>query len=191
MSRTTTVTRQTKETNIELTLSLEGGATDINTGIGFFDHMLHALAAHAGFGLQISAVGDLHVDGHHTAEDVGIVLGQALREALGECRGIARFGQARVPMDEALADAALDLGGRPYLRYDVPETQSRVGGYDVCLTEEFWRAVCLHSGMTLHISAYGNNAHHITEAVFKACARALKMAVRVDGTEVPSTKGVL
>ena len=191
MSRTAAVTRKTKETDIKLNLSLEGGTAGIDTGIGFFDHMLYALAAHAGFGLRVSAEGDLNVDGHHTVEDVGIVLGQALREALGDRAGIARFGQAKVPMDEALADAALDLSGRPYLRYDVPETQPRVGEYDACLTGEFWRAVCLHAGMTLHISAYGGNAHHVTEAVFKACARAMKMAVRVEGTKVPSTKGIL
>jgi len=191
MSRLTTVSRHTKETRIELTLSLEGGPVSLDTGIGFFDHMLNALAVHAGFGLQLSAEGDLHVDDHHTVEDAGIVFGQALHKALGDRTGIARFGQAKVPMDEALADAALDLSGRAYLRYDVPEPQACIGAYDACLTGEFWRAVCRNAGLTLHISAYGHNGHHITEAVFKACARALKQAVGVVGGEIPSTKGIL
>ena len=191
MSRMTTVSRHTKETRIDLTLSLEGGPVTPETGIGFFDHMLRALAVHAGLGLQVSAAGDLQVDGHHTVEDVGIVFGQALNKALDDRKGITRFGQARVPMDEALADAALDLSGRPYLHWDVPATQARVGAYDVCLSEEFWRAVCQHAGLTLHVSAYGGNAHHVTEAVFKAAARALKTAVKIEGSEIPSTKGVL
>jgi len=174
-------------------LSLECGEINVDTGIGFFDHMLCALAYHAGFGLVVSAKGDLRVDGHHTVEDVGIVWGQALGRILGDRAGIARFGQARVPMDEALADAALDVSGRPYLRYDVPDAhaQVKIGAYDACLTEEFWRAACQGAGLTLHIAAYGSNAHHIAEAVFKACARALRQAVRMEGAGIPSTKGVL
>ena len=191
MNRTATVTRHTKETKIVLTLLLEGGEADAQTGIGFFDHMLHTLAVHAGFGLRISAKGDLSVDGHHTVEDMGIVFGQALGRALGDRAGLARFGQAKVPMDEALADVSLDISGRPFLLFDVPETQARIGDYDACLTEEFWRSVCQHAGLTLHISAYGRNAHHIGEAIFKACARALRQAVRVEGSEIPSTKGVI
>ena len=191
MPRKTTISRRTKETNIDLTLSLESGPITLDTGIGFFDHMLHALAAHAGFSLNLSVAGDLHVDGHHTVEDVGIVLGQALNKVLGNRAGIARFGQAKVPMDEALADVALDLSGRHYLVFNIPETQARIGEYDTCLTEEFWRAVCQHAGLTLHVSAYGHNAHHVTEAVFKGCARALRQAVSIEGTEISSTKGVL
>ncbi|MDR3206993.1 MAG: imidazoleglycerol-phosphate dehydratase HisB [Oscillospiraceae bacterium] len=191
MPRTASLTRRTKETEITLSLSLDGGKTDIDTGIGFFDHMLTALAVHGGLGLTVKAKGDLNVDGHHTVEDVGLVLGQALAEALGDKAGIARFGQARVPMDEALADAALDLAGRPCLRFDVPVPQARAGDYDTCLTEEFWRAVCQKAGLTLHLSAYGGNAHHVTEAVFKATARALRQAVKAEGGGIPSTKGVL
>jgi imidazoleglycerol-phosphate dehydratase len=185
------VTRRTQETEITLSLSLDGGATALDTGIGFFDHMLTALAVHGGLGLTVQAKGDLRVDGHHTVEDVGLVLGQALAEALGDKAGIARFGKARVPMDEALADAALDIGGRPYLRFDAPAPQARIGDYDTCLTEEFLRALCQKAGLTLHLSAYGTNAHHVTEAVFKAVARALREAVRPEGRGVPSTKGVL
>ena len=191
MSRSTTIKRVTGETSIQLSLSLEGGDLSIDTGLGFFDHMLCALATHARFGLALSAKGDLGVDGHHTVEDTGIVLGQAIARALGDKTGILRFGQARIPMDEALADIALDLSGRPYLHWDVPRTQERVGNFDICLAREFWRAVCLHAGMTLHVTAYGQNAHHVTEAVFKACGRALRAAVVVAGTAIPSTKGVL
>ncbi|MDR0382211.1 MAG: imidazoleglycerol-phosphate dehydratase HisB [Oscillospiraceae bacterium] len=191
MERTAAVSRRTKETDITLTLSLDGGETAVETGIGFFDHMLTALALHGGLGLRLQVRGDLEVDGHHTVEDTGLVLGQALRQALGAGAGIERFGQARVPMDEALAAVALDIGGRPYLRCRIPETQARIGAYDACLTEEFWRAVCAAAGLTLHIEAYGENAHHIAEAVFKACAHALRRAVRPTGGGVLSTKGVL
>ncbi len=191
MARQVTASRHTNETRIELTLSLEGGETSIDTGLGFFDHMLTALAFHAGFGLRLTAQGDLEVDGHHTVEDTGIVLGQALSRALGDRAGIARFGQAAVPMDESLASATLDLGGRAFLVYNAPAAQDRTGDYDTCLTEEFWRAVCQHAGLTLHVSAYGGNAHHMTEAVFKACARALRQAVRLEGQAIPSTKGIL
>ena len=189
MSRTATITRQTGETEITLALDLNGGDISIDSGLGFFDHMLVSLAAHAGFGMTLRAKGDLRVDGHHTVEDVGIVFGQALLRILGDKAGIARFGQSAVPMDEALASAALDVSGRPFLHWSVPETQERIGSFEACLSEEFWRAVCLNAGITLHITAYGHNAHHISEAVFKACAKALRDAVKVEGTRVPSTKG--
>lgn len=192
MSRTATVTRKTKETDIAVSLNLEGGAVSVNTGIGFFDHMLTALGFYAGFGLELTARGDLHVDGHHTVEDVGIVLGQALSQALGDKAGITRFGTAFVPMDEALARVVLDISARPYLVYDAAMPQERVGDYDSCLTQEFLRALAVHSGLTLHVKAlYGSNAHHITEAIFKALGLALKQAVAVAGQGVTSTKGML
>lgn len=192
MSRTASVTRKTKETDIAVSLNLEGGAVSVNTGIGFFDHMLTALGFYAGFGLELTAKGDLNVDGHHTVEDVGIVLGQALSQALGGKAGITRFGAAFVPMDEALARVVLDISARPYLVYDAAMPQERVGDYDSCLTEEFLRALAVHSGLTLHVKAlYGSNAHHITEAIFKALGLALKQAVAVAGQGVTSTKGML
>lgn len=191
MPRITTVTRKTRETDITLTLSLEGGDISVYTGIGFFDHMLTSFALHGGFGLEMRMKGDLHVDGHHTVEDTGIALGQAFRRALGGGEGIERFGQAAVPMDESLARAAADAGGRAYLRYDAPAAQEHVGGFDTCLSEEFWRGFCTQAGITLHVEAFGANTHHMLEAVFKACARALKDAVRVTGTGIPSTKGRL
>ncbi len=192
MSRTASVTRKTKETDIAVSLNLEGGAVTVNTGIGFFDHMLTALGFYAGFGLELTAKGDLNVDGHHTVEDVGIVLGQALSQALGDKAGITRFGTAFVPMDEALARVVLDISARPYLVCDAAMPQERVGDYDSCLTEEFLRALAVHSGLTLHVKAlYGSNAHHITEAIFKALGLALKQAVAVAGQGVTSTKGML
>ncbi len=190
--RTSNVTRTTKETDITLTLCLDGGEVKATTGIGFFDHMLTALAFYAEFGLELTVKGDLHVDGHHTVEDTGIVLGQAIREALGERRGIRRFGSAYVPMDEALAFTALDLSNRPFLVYDAAMPQERIGDYDSCLTEEFMRSLAMQGGITLHMKAlYGKNAHHITEGLFKSLGLSLKDAVRVDGTDVVSTKGVL
>ncbi len=192
MSRTASVTRKTKETQIAVTLDLDGGDLSIQTGIGFFDHMLHALAFYAGFGLTLTAQGDLEVDGHHTVEDVGIVLGQALAQALGDKAGIARFSSVFVPMDEALARTVLDISGRPFLVFDAPMPQEIIGGYDSCLTEEFMRALAVNAGLTLHQHAlYGKNAHHITEALFKSLGLALRQAVTVQGTGVTSTKGVL
>lgn len=192
MKRTCSISRETKETGIRLTLSLEGGERSINTGIGFFDHMLTALAFYAGFGLELTAKGDLNVDGHHTVEDVGIVLGQALKEALGDRKGLHRFGSAYVPMDEALAFTALDLSNRPYLVYEAEMPQTAIGGYDACLTEEFMRALAVNGGVTLHMRApYGRNSHHITEALFKSLGLALKDAVRVEGEAVTSTKGAM
>lgn len=192
MSRTATVTRNTKETRIDLTLCLDGGEIAVQTGIGFFDHMLTALAFYAGFGLQLRVQGDLQVDGHHTVEDTGIVLGQALREALGDKAGIVRFSSVFVPMDEALCRTVLDVSGRPYLVFDAPMPQEIIGEYDSCLTEEFMRALAVNAGLTLHQHAlYGKNAHHITEALFKSLGLALKEAVAVGGSGVTSTKGVL
>lgn len=191
-NRSSAVKRQTRETDISVNLCLDGGESKIQTGIGFFDHMLQAFATHGGFGLEISVKGDLHVDGHHTVEDAGIVLGTAFRQALGDKRGIKRFASAYIPMDEALAFCAVDVSGRAYLCCNADMPQEKIGDYDSCLTKEFLRAFADNAGITLHIRAeYGENAHHITEAMFKALARALKEAVECKGNELPSTKGVL
>lgn len=196
MSRDATVERITNETELRVRLGLDGsGAGSIETGIGFFDHMLDAWARHGLFDLVVHAEGDLHVDGHHTVEDTGIALGQALAEALGERAGIRRYGTATVPLDEALVRVVVDCSGRPFLAWhaDPPKWQM-LGDYDVALTGEFFRAVAVHAGLTLHVDLLrGHNAHHIVEATFKAFARALDEATaidpRVDG--VPSTKGTL
>ena len=186
------IERKTKETQIAASLCLDGGAVAVSTGIGFFDHMLTALAFYAGFGLELEARGDLHVDGHHTVEDTGIVLGQAFRQALGDRTGIRRFGSAFVPMDEALCFTALDCSNRPFLVFDAAMPQPMIGSYDSCLTEEFMRAFAVNGGLTLHQKChYGANAHHITEGLFKSLGLALKDAVRVEGGGVVSTKGVL
>ena len=190
--RTAQLTRTTKETDIRLVLSLEGGPVEIHTGIGFFDHMLTAFAFYGGLGLQIDAKGDLEVDGHHTVEDVGIVLGQAIRQALGDRKGIRRFASAFIPMDEALCFTALDFSNRPFLAFDAEMPQPMLGAYDSCLTEEFMRAFAVNSGLTLHMKChYGKNAHHITEALFKSLGVAVKEAVQITGAGVTSTKGVL
>ena len=190
--RQATICRETKEPQIALHLKREGGERKIETGIGFFDHMLNSFAVHGGFGLILKCTGDLEVDGHHTVEDVGIALGQALARILGDRAGIARFGSSYVPMDEALGFCALDISGRPYLVYDAPMPQPMCGQYDTCLTVEFMRAFATHAGITLHLkSMYGDNAHHITEALYKALARALRQAVTETGGEVLSAKGVL
>ena len=192
MARISNISRETKETSIQARLNLGGGEVRADTGIGFLDHMLHAMAFYAGFGLDLTARGDLNVDGHHTVEDTGIVLGQAIREALGDKRGIRRFGSAYVPMDEALAFTSLDFSGRAFLVFDADMPQERIGDYDSCLTEEFMRALAFNGGITLHQrGVYGKNAHHITEALFKSLGLAMKDAVRVEGQEVTSTKGVL
>lgn len=196
MTRVVELARKTSETDIKLRLALDGhGVTDIDSGIGFLDHMLTALAKHAGFDLQLQATGDLHIDLHHTTEDVGIVLGQALRQALGDKRGIRRFGSAVVPMDEALAEAAIDLSGRAYLAWGVNFTRDKVGEMDTELFEEFFRALAGNALMNLHvIQRAGTNTHHIAEACFKAVARALRVAVEIDprsADEIPSTKGAL
>ena len=190
--RAYTIERKTKETHIRVSLCLDGGEVKVSTGIGFFDHMLTALAFYAGFGLEVEAAGDLQVDGHHTVEDVGIVLGQALSRCLGGRKGIRRFGSAYVPMVEALSFTALDLSTRPYLVYDAPMPQERIGDYDACLTEEFMRALAVNGGITLHMRAfYGRNAHHMTEGLFKSLGLSLKDAVRIQGEGTTSTKGVL
>ena len=189
------VTRTTRETDISLALDLDGrGAADIATGIGFLDHMLVLFAHHGGFDLSVRAGGDLHVDGHHTVEDIGLTLGQALREALGDKRGIRRYGSFLLPMDEALAMVALDLSGRPYFVHELQLAGVRIGEFDADLTPHFFRSLATESGMTLHVRLLaGSDAHHIVEAVFKAFARALAQACELHGRgdEVPSTKGAL
>ncbi len=186
------ITRKTKETQIGATLSLDGGEIAVHTGIGFFDHMLHAMVFYAGFGLDLDVQGDLEVDGHHTVEDTGIVLGQALARALGDKAGIARFASAYVPMDEVLARTVLDISGRPFLVFEGTMPQPMIGDYDSCLTEEFMRAFATHGGLTLHQHVlYGRNAHHMTEALFKSLGLCLKTAVSVSGEDVLSTKGTL
>ena len=194
--RTASLTRTTSETDIALTLDLDGsGRSEVATGIGFLDHMLTALARHGMFDLAVRAKGDLHIDFHHTTEDVGIVLGQALARALGDKRGITRFGHAVVPMDEALAEAAVDLSGRAFLAWDVAFERDKVGAMDTELFEEFFRALAFNGLFTLHVTRRaGSNAHHVAEASFKAVARALRMAVQPDPRAagvVPSTKGAL
>lgn len=190
------IARETSETRIRATLDLDGsGASEIATGIGFLDHMLTALARHGMLDLTVEAQGDLHIDFHHTTEDVGIVLGQALRQALGEKRGIRRYGHAVVPMDEALVEAAIDISGRPFLAWDVTFARDKIGEMDTELFEEFFRAFAFNAGITLHvIQKAGSNAHHIAEGAFKALARALRAAVEPDpraAGAIPSTKGVL
>lgn len=190
--RTSTVERNTKETQIKASLCLDGGDVEIKTGIGFFDHMLTAFAVHGGFGLKLETVGDLEVDTHHTAEDTGIVLGQAFKQALGDFSSIARYGNFSVPMDESLAVCSLDISNRPFLVFRASFEEERCGDYETCVTEEFWRAFAMNAGITLHISVpYGSNAHHEIEAIFKAVAHALKQAVTVADGGVLSTKGVL
>ena len=191
--RTSEITRKTKETDITLKLDLDGGEVKVSTGIGFFDHMLNSFATHGGFGMELTAKGDLEGDGHHTAEDVGIVLGKAFCEALGDKSSIERFGSFYVPMDEALAFASVDVSGRPFLVFDADFPQEMCGDYDCSLTVEFMRALAFNAGITLHIkSLYGDNSHHITEAIFKATAHALKAAVAQNDSGKPlSTKGVL
>ena len=191
--RTAEIERKTKETDIKLKLNLDRQfENQIETGIGFFDHMLTALAVHGGISMNLSAIGDLYVDSHHTVEDTGIVLGKAFAQAIGEKSGINRYGHAYIPMDEALGFASLDISGRPYLVFNGQFSEDKIGDFDTCLTEEFFRAFAFNSGITLHINiVYGSNDHHKCEAVFKAVAHALKMAVEINGDEVLSTKGVL
>ena len=196
MSRFASLTRTTSETAIELSLGLDGtGSADITTGVGFMDHMLTALARHSLFDLAVQAQGDLHIDDHHTVEDVGIVLGQAFAQAIGDKRGIRRYGQALVPMDEALVEAAVDISSRPLLAWNVAFGVSTIGTMDTELFEEFFRAFAMNALVTLHINAKaGRNAHHIAEGCFKAVARALRMAAEPDprtAGRIPSTKGSL
>ncbi|HEX5586633.1 MAG TPA: imidazoleglycerol-phosphate dehydratase HisB [Acidimicrobiia bacterium] len=193
MARAATKHRETKETTIDLVLDVDGtGTASASTGIPFFDHMLEQLGKHGGFDLRIEATGDLDIDLHHTIEDVGIVLGTAFAEAMGDKAGVRRFANALVPLDEALVQVALDLSGRPFLVYDVDPVSEWIGTFDPQLAEEFWRAFTVAAGITLHIrSLSGKNGHHVIEASFKGVARALRDAVRVEGTGVPSTKGTL
>jgi imidazoleglycerol-phosphate dehydratase len=195
MSRTAHIRRQTAETDIELELSLDGsGDAQIQTGVGFLDHMLTLLAKHGAFDLRVAAKGDLHVDQHHTVEDTGICLGQALREALGDKAGIRRYGHFTLPMDETLVTSAVDLGGRFALAFNAPLPSPKIGAFDSELLEEFWNAFAGNALCNLHVVLhYGRNSHHIAEAVFKSTARALRMAVEHDPrmTGVPSTKGTL
>ena len=189
------VTRKTKETDITVSVDIDGaGAASVETGIGFFDHMLDLWARHGLVDLSVRAKGDLEVDAHHTVEDVGIALGQALTQALGDKKGITRVASAVVPMDESLAQVALDLSGRPYLAFSATFTAERIGAFDSELVQDFLRALSVHAGMNLHVTVpYGDNAHHVCEAIFKALARALRAAMAIDPREkgVPSTKGVL
>ncbi|HCD69099.1 MAG TPA: imidazoleglycerol-phosphate dehydratase HisB [Ruminococcaceae bacterium] len=192
MNREANITRKTKETDITVLLKIDGGEVKINTGIGFLDHMLTALGVHGGFGLTLEAKGDLYVDGHHTAEDVGIVLGKAFCEALGDKGGIVRYGSAFIPMDEALGFCAVDISGRPFLVFNAEFVNEKIGELDTCLIEEFMRAFAFNAGITLHLRCeYGKNDHHKAEALFKALAYALKTAVKPNSGEIVSTKGVL
>ena len=194
--RSATVTRKTKETDIAVTVDLDGeGKARIHTGVGFFDHMLEQVARHSLIDITIKAKGDLHIDQHHTVEDVGIALGQALKQALGDKKGLVRYGHAYVPLDEALSRAVVDLSGRPGLEFHVPFTRAMIGTFDVDLTHEFFQGLVNHALVTVHIdNLRGDNAHHQAETVFKAFARALRMAVAPDPRSagmVPSTKGAL
>jgi imidazoleglycerol-phosphate dehydratase len=195
MTRSATLARTTKETDVKLTLALDGtGAGERATGVGFLDHMLDLLARHGRLDLDVDVDGDLETGGHHTVEDTGIVFGQALDRALGDRSGICRYGQAIVPMDEARALCAIDISGRPFLRFDAPLPAGATGDLDHELVEEFFRSVVNHARLTVHLEVEaGTNAHHMIEAAFKAFARALRAAVAIDPTEtgVPSTKGTL
>jgi imidazoleglycerol-phosphate dehydratase len=198
MSRTASRNRETKETKIKLSVDIDGtGDTTVSTGLPFYDHMLSQLGKHSGMNVAIDCVGDLDIDAHHTVEDVGIALGEAVREALGDKAGVRRFASILVPLDEALVEVALDLSGRPFLVYEVDfafDDRNLIGtpGFDPQLAEEFWRAFAMAAMFTLHIrTRSGKNTHHIIEASFKAVARALRDAVRVESTGVPSTKGTL
>ena len=194
--RIATINRKTNETDIALTLNLDGtGKSEINSGCGFLDHMLTLFASHARFDLSITCKGDTYVDYHHTVEDIGIALGQALKEALGDKRGIIRYGSMLLPMDEALIQTAIDISGRDYLSFGLSIPSEKVGDFDTELVEEFFLSLVRNSGITLHINQLaGKNSHHIIEGTFKSVARALKQAVAIDSAnadEIPSTKGVL
>ncbi|MCH2433602.1 MAG: imidazoleglycerol-phosphate dehydratase HisB [Acidimicrobiales bacterium] len=194
-SRTGNRERTTKETSVSVAIDLDGGPVSTSTGIPFFDHMLEQLGRHGGFGLTVDCRGDLEIDAHHTVEDIGIALGEVFAEALGDKAGVRRFASIKVPLDEALVDVALDLSGRPFLHYAVDFPGQKILGdppFDPQLVEEFWRAFAVAARLTLHIELVrGRNTHHIVEAGFKAVARALRDAVRIDGGGVPSTKGSL
>jgi imidazoleglycerol-phosphate dehydratase len=190
------VTRKTKETDVEVAIDLDGtGASSVSTGIGFLDHMLDLLARHARIDISVKAKGDLHIDHHHTTEDVGIALGQAVKQALGDMRGINRYADVHMPMDEALTRVALDISGRPFLVFSVEFGRDKVGPFDTELVQEWFQAFAMNAAVTLHVTTlYGSNDHHIAESCFKGLARALRAAVAIDpraANEVPSTKGTL
>lgn len=190
--RTAEIKRKTKETDISVALDLDGGKVNVRTGIGFFDHMLTAFAVHGGFGLEVFVEGDLDVDTHHTVEDTGIALGAVFKKALGDMDGINRYGSFYIPMDESLALCALDISNRPFLVFNAEFKEERCGEYETCCTEEFFRAFAVNAGITLHLNVlYGSNSHHEIEALFKAFAHAMKIAVAPSGGGVLSTKGVL
>jgi imidazoleglycerol-phosphate dehydratase len=196
MPRAASVSRRTSETDLTVSLELDGtGEAAIRTGVGFLDHMLELFARHALFDVRVEAVGDLHVDGHHTTEDTGIALGQAFRDALGDKRGIRRYADVHVPMDEALTRVAIDISGRPFLVFRAAFPTQKIGDFDAELVREFFQAFASHSGISLHVETlYGDNSHHIAESCFKGLARALRAAVAVEPREadrVPSTKGSL
>jgi imidazoleglycerol-phosphate dehydratase len=188
------VARKTRETDVAVALALRPGPARNATGLPFFDHMLEQLARHGGLSLTVKAKGDLEVDAHHTVEDVGIALGESLRQAVADKAGLARYGNAVVPLDEALVEAVVDLSGRPHLTWNarLPSGKRFIGAYDVDLTQDFFQALVNHARLTLHVNVrYGRNLHHVVEAIFKACARALRAATAVEGTALPSTKGML
>ncbi len=194
--RTATVARTTKETDISVTLSLDGtGLAEISTGVGFFDHMLDQIARHALMDMSVAAKGDLHIDDHHTVEDVGIALGQAFRQALGDMKGITRYADVHLPMDETLTRVALDISGRPFLVFRTQFSATKIGTFDTELVREFFQAFAMNAGITLHVETlYGANNHHIAESCFKGLARALRAAVSQDARQsgrIPSTKGSL
>jgi imidazoleglycerol-phosphate dehydratase len=194
--RQASLSRKTNETDISVVVNLDGtGKSDINTGVGFLDHMLDQVARHGMIDIEIKASGDLHIDAHHTTEDVGIALGQAVREALGDKKGIRRYASCDLPMDEALSRVALDISGRPFLVWRVEFKRDKVGDFDTELFQEWFQAFAMNSGITLHVeNVYGDNAHHIAESCFKALARALRDAVEIDprnADRIPSTKGAL
>ncbi len=195
MSRTATIERKTRETDIKLSVSLDGsGKSELSTGVGFLDHMLELLAKHSQIDLSVKAVGDLQVDQHHTVEDIGICLGQAVRQAAGDKHGIRRYGSMTLPMDEVLVTSAIDLGGRYWFEYNAPISQPKIGDFDSELVEHFWQSFAANAMANLHVLMhYGRNSHHIAEGVFKSTARALREALEIDprGVGVPSTKGTL
>ena len=194
--RRATITRKTSETEITVSVGLDGaGTARVSTGIGFFDHMLEQVARHSGIGLEVAASGDLHIDMHHTVEDTGIALGQAIRQALGDRKGIGRYADVHLPMDETLTRVAIDVSGRPFLVFKAEFTAPKIGDFDTELVREFFQAFAMNAGITLHVETlYGANSHHIAESCFKGLARALRAAIAIDARrkdEIPSTKGTL
>jgi imidazoleglycerol-phosphate dehydratase len=193
-ARSGKIARKTKETDIQLKLELAPGPASISTGVPFFDHMLEQISRHGGMALEVKAVGDLEVDAHHTVEDVGIALGEALKQAVADKTGLARYGHAVVPLDEALVEVVVDLSGRPHMTWnaDLPSGKKFIGNFDVDLSRDFFQAFVNHAALCLHVNVrYGRNLHHIVEAIFKASARALRAATTVQGGGLPSTKGML